>query len=272
MYRKDIGRCVTVSECTTKSQKYLCDDCEQRFRKIDRNACATWKSLCKEPVSIDQHPTMEVVLFSMMARAMYISLPSAPIALYKAFNVMISDDASVYEYTTHVLASFGFIFCQSSLFDTNTLSRHRKWRVEFPFICLLKLGVTIEVVCAQVPPYFFLMPANPDTPKEHKKILETRLNDIMEAVNEELQNKLTAYYKTVFAEYSEDYKVKKHKAQKQKKIHAKGEQFIDWYKHFLPTEEGKVGQETLNLEDGPLLVFGYLGPDPLVVNVPQRAT
>lgn len=139
--------------------------------------------------------------------------------------------------------------------------------MEFPFVCSLKLGEkVIKVVCAQVPPFFCLMPAN----LHHKVILEPHLTDIMHSVNEALEEKLMEYYAEVCVNYAKDVAAGKRRR-------ARGKNFIDWFKNFLPSTEpskivAKARTKGIELKDGPLLVFSYLDPyKEFEINVLQRA-
>ena len=173
------------------------------MRPIDRYANAVWRYLFIDNSFLEHSQIdLKAVLFSIMARGMYISLPEVPNNLLHAFGVMKIDmGIGTYQDTISMLEKVGFMYCDSSVCGTNTTPRLRRWRVEFPFVCSLKLGEkVIKVVCAQVPPFFCLMPAN----LHHKVILEPYLTDIMHSVNEALEEKLMEYYAEVCVNYAKD--------------------------------------------------------------------
>lgn len=92
MFRKDTGTSVSASECTTKCKKYLCIDCEKRLRPIDHYANAVWRYLFIDNSFLEHSQIdLKAVLFSIMARGMYISLPEVPNNLLHAFDVMKID-------------------------------------------------------------------------------------------------------------------------------------------------------------------------------------
>ena len=237
MFRTDIGSKVNAENCTTRFGEYLCNECENRFNHIDAHAQYVWKYICTGEIETKKKPpavNMKVVLFSIMARAMHISLECAPPNFMNAFCEMLKDkNIHTYEHTVSVLDKAGFIYYN---FDLD----HRRYRVEFPFPCDLKLGEqVIKTICAQVPPYFCLMPWEP----KHADILGSHIKDIMTAVHDELNKALERFHKETETKRTTDNTQCKRKTLKEKR-------FLMWYRQFLPRKKFHA--------TGPLLIFNYV--------------
>lgn len=222
------GKPVSASECTTPDKNILCENCEQLFRHIDRCAFDFWKDLstnwgsliCENGVDIT-----DVVMFSFVARVMlyYASISNYNDHIHpciindamQAFRVealctqheriifqgaTMKDECKMitcaYKSTRRALAEIGFMCHKLTQNHDHAHCRNRKYRIEFPFRCALKLpGMTksFEAVCAQVPPFFCLIPIDPrdtDALKQH-------LHNIVLAVHDKLQTKLEEFLQEV---------------------------------------------------------------------------
>lgn len=138
-----------------------------------------------EPVDV----TM-IVLFSVMLRGMYVPVPwhfnKKIKGTFEVFREEVRRGLECPE-TTKMLRNEGFLYCYLP-FESSRL------RAEFPFTCALILpkdgeDIRIEAVCAQVPPFFFLMPENGCD----KDLLASYCEKIASAVNEKLDNMLNKF-------------------------------------------------------------------------------
>ena len=193
MFRTDIeqGKEVSCTECTTRLKKLLCESCECQLDCIDKCAARFWKSMELDYIQLNNMDIdiTTVVLFSMMVRAMCVSLPWASTGLLgnniaDALETMMSDPQLLdYQNTKEKLNNIGFVYCH--------LNRElHMYRVEFPFLCALRLRqMTIPVICLQVPPFFCLMPVE-STPNH---ILNRNIEHISDVVNQQLNEKLEEF-------------------------------------------------------------------------------
>lgn len=173
----------------------------------------------------------KIVLFSVMARAMcmHVSLHCNH-NLNSAVKTFMKEKGIACKETMNELVRIGFMY------DHLPHNETFRYRVEFPFICALKIGrksTRIMTVCAQVPPFFFLIPEQND---DIRTICTLRkyLSKIACAVNEKLNTELERFYK----EY-------------------RGCNFLQWHQR----------SRSLN----PLLIFKYLvGKEPLDVHISSR--
>lgn len=162
-----VARCrgsVSPQQCKVSC---WCNICEKRFQFLDESASDFWKKMYinwfgkrtietyyrAEERRVD---VTKAVLFSMMVRGMKLSLSwiREHNNLKKIFETMQSDDNIVtYQSTTKALDKNGFLYCHLS-------PDNPRYRVEFPFVCTLhiKSHEPIEVICAQVPPFFCILP------------------------------------------------------------------------------------------------------------------
>lgn len=227
MFRTDIkgGRCVFAEECTTKFNKLFCDTCEKGLEHIDRNASDFWKSFVKD---WDTQPNfeVEVALASMMARAMCISQHLNQTELCRK---LIEATKCKPKDSTHRLTEMGFLWYK--------LPPYRGYRVEFSFRCDVKVGQwKIPTVCAQVPPFFCLLPFK----REPAYVLEHYIHIIAKALRTKLDNILKEF--CIQATKSSD-------------CERMMSNFSQWYTIFDTNGPG------------PLLVFDYLGSEILEVNI-----
>lgn len=75
MFRTDIGFAVDAHECTTPEGNIICTDCEELFRHIDLYAHKFWKdksNMWRSPIFVNGEDTTNVVMFSIVARAMFL--------------------------------------------------------------------------------------------------------------------------------------------------------------------------------------------------------
>lgn len=242
MFRTDIGDGTRVSseECTTRFGRLFCDPCETKyFLKIDGWADSAWKKILSGCWPCDDKKDsimmMKVAVSSMIARAVYVSLPDNHPKCCKRLIRAIKklktrkdkkDKKTLkdtVEETKSKLDEIGFLWYELPSHVPNY--NDRKYRVEFPFRCALKspaLQDRILIICAQVPPYFCLLPYQP----KDKELLSENLHVIAITVQNKLNEKLQN-----FTEEERE----------------KSSDFRDWYTEFH-AQNGP----------GPLLVFDYL--------------
>ena len=245
LFRTDIddGSGVECKECTTQFKKLLCSTCEKKFNSIDNSAKGLWRDLednwnCSQTQDIE----MKVAVSSMVARAMCISLPTVYHeccgCLIKAIESLKKDMYNkTIEKTKKRLDDIGFLWYR--LPSDGHDYENRKYRVEFPFRCavnILPLRVRILTVCAQVPPFFCLLPYK----SEDKEQLRKYLKEIVKAVQEKLEEKLNSFI--------EDEKAKGGRGREKTN-------FTVWYE----------GIHTQNDGPGPVLVFDYLKTSQLCI-------
>ena len=238
MFRTDIkgGCCVSAKECTTKFNKLLCEDCEERLEHIDRNASEFWEKIVENwstpnaEVWSTPSAEVEVALASIMARAMCISQhfnqTELCTKLITATNLKFKPKKSTQSRDN--LNEIGFL-CYG-------LPLHQGYRVEFPFFCDVKVGQKrIRTVCAQVPPFFCLLPYDG---RKAARVLEHYLHIITKAIHTKLDKIL----------YMQATK-------KSSDCEGMMSNFSEWYKTFHANGPG------------PLLVFDYLDGEILEVNI-----
>ena len=204
MYMTDIdyGKCVSAQACY---RKFLCELCEKRFQHIDEYARDFWKEMsqnwCEERTTpLNYKPgidIMKAVLFSMVIRGMYLSLDWSHWheSLMCAFKKMMNEvDTYTYQKTIELLDEIGFLYCYLP-------QSHRRYRVEFPFSCTLKLKSTqnIQAICAQVPPFFCILPEK----SEDRYSLQRYRHHIIRDVHIKLQESLDHFIDKQRAEVAE---------------------------------------------------------------------
>ena len=207
MFRTDIakGKIVNAAECTTREpNQFLCMKCENNLQSLDDSASYFWQHLpkhwqdgnqlhiackeCKEWCSRCERCKVitSVFLFSVVARAMFLSVWSEKIRAL--LNVFIAEtDRCTYPETTAKLQEANFLhFCLRN-------PTYKTYRIEFPFICDIKLnGENIKTICAQIPPFFILIP---EEGYDHfADDLQRNMQDIIPLVQRELQNQLESFY------------------------------------------------------------------------------
>ena len=228
MFRTDIegGMHVSAKECTTKFNKLFCGTCEELLQKIDTCASDFWDRFVENWTA---QPNFEVAvaLASMMARAMYISQHCDQKKLRKELFTTIEgskDDSA------HRLNRLGFLCCKLPPYQ-----RYQGYQVEFLCFCDVIVGQQrMQTICTQVPPFFCLLPYEP----EHADVLKHCLYSITNAVRTKLDKALKDFYTQ--ATQSENDMMRR---------------FSEWY-----TTIDASGT-------GPLLVFDYLGEHPLEIDV-----
>ena len=185
----DEGRRVSAKACY---KKFLCELCEKRFQHIDEYARDFWKEMSqnwykKRTISLNYKPgidIMKAVLFSIVIRGMFLSFHWLywPESLMCAFKMMMNEvNTYTYQETIELLDEIGFLYCYLPQI-------HRRYRVEFPFSCTLKLKSTqsIKAICAQVPPFFCILPEK----SEDRDSLQRYLHHIIRDVHKKLQESL----------------------------------------------------------------------------------
>ena len=207
----------------------LCNTCETKiFFKIDGNAAHAWE---KQFVDLHQYLShndqnyleMQVAVSSMMARAVYISLSDEDKRLDCCQRLIKEIRKLRNTPVTSVkegLNRIGFLWYE---LPSNVPShKNRSYRVEFPFRCVVHLQNPIETLCAQVPPFFCLLPFHAKDGDE----LKDHLQDIVKCVQQKLDEKLKAFIADP----------------------GTNDQFTQWYGEFHSQTGGP----------GPLLVYDYL--------------
>lgn len=279
---------VDAKSCTTPDKNILCEDCEQLFRHIDYCAFDFWKDLStnwSSPICRNEVDITNVVMFSIVARAMlyYELIPKYKNRIHpriindvmQAFRVealytdnerkMLEGDKKTdttssdylsliictYKNTRCALEKIGFMCYKLSQNHDLLHCRNRKYRVEFPFRCALKLpGETksFEAVCAQVPPFFCLIPIDP----LNTAVLKRNLHIIALAVNDKLQTELQQFFQEVSTT------LQAQDTEERQKQHCQN--IYNWYE--------KSRCDECFQEMGPLLCFDYLdGKLPLDIDV-----
>ena len=202
-FRSDIanGRGVTASECSTRqSYKPLCKPCEDSLKSLDDRASFFWECLPKH----SQHgkklqigcrwctefcitcegcrDITSVFLFSVIARQMHLTSVYSD-ELRNTLNVFVEEsDRNTYPETTAKLEEINFLHF--------VLPTSAACRIEFPFECFITLdGSTIKTVCAQLPPFFVIMPKD----DQYVDILRDNIDDIIPLVRSKLQEKLESF-------------------------------------------------------------------------------
>ena len=246
MFMTTNGGRVSSHDCTAR---FLCQNCENKFQDVDKYASPFWKNMPRNWEQKDESEgIMKVVLFSMVGRGMWLSLAWSDyhLNLKRAFKEMMNESQTepyTYHQTKKILDEIGFMYCYLPQGD-------QSYRVEFPFPCILRLqrGQCFKAVCAQVPPFFCILPED----SKDKVTLKDNLHDIMRHVHEKLQWKLQEYAKETNEQAREiKHKIRETKDEKELKSLKKRSKRLECITTFLNN----------NPVNGCLLFFRYLPKD-----------
>lgn len=238
LFRTDIddGREVNCKRCTTRLKRLLCDPCEHIFDGIDNFAHSLWQTLeanwqQRQRAETDDEMKMKVAVSSMVARAVCVSLPECIYSqdLIKAIQTL-SHNKNFLNKTQMSLNDIGFLWYR--LPSDGPGYKNRTYRVEFPFRCAVNFTrqrVRFLTICAQVPPFFCLLPYN--LKKKELQLLKRYLCEVAHAVQDKLNEKLTNFI-----------------AGQRTRGGGEGTNFTLWYDKY----------HAGNGKPGPLLVFNYL--------------